>query len=310
MRQTEDLLQTKKGFRFNISDPIFALLMILPAVAVLATVVFLPILKGIFVSFCEYKIANINSPVWNNFENYRNIFKNAEVLIYFKNTLIYVFLAVSIQLVLGLSIAMLLNTNIKGRGLYRGLFLIPWTIPSVVVAIVWRWMLQQQFGVLNYLFYQFGLTSSINISWTQTPSLAMAAVVMAAVWRQMPYMMVMVLAALQSVDGSLIEASKIDGANSWKVFSKITIPCIRPVLAISIWISIMNNFQMFTIVYNMTGGGPLNSTTTLGIAAYKRAFMEYNFGEGSAIGVIWLTALFIATIIFNKVNDKYSADCN
>ena len=304
--KTKLLSRIKKGF--VIKDNIFAVSLITPALIVLCIVVALPILKGIYVSFCEYKIGNLDAPVWNNFENYAAIFKDGEVLVYFKNTIVYVLLTVSLQFVFGLGIALLLNTKMKGRGLFRGLLLIPWTIPSVVIAILFRWMLQPQFGVLNYLFYNMGLTSTVNIAWTQYPGLAMAAVVMASLWRELPYMMVMILAGLQAVDLSLIEASRIDGASRWQTLIHITLPSIRPVIATAIWISVLQNFQMFTIVFNMTGGGPINATTTLGIATYREAFQSYDFGQAAAIGVLWLVVLFIATLINNKVNEKHSAD--
>lgn len=292
----------------RLSDSTFGLLLTLPALAVLCVVVALPIAKGIYVSFCNYKLANLDAPVWNNFKNYIDLFKTGDIAVYFKNTIVFVLLTVGIQFVLGLGIALLLNGKIRGRGVFRGLFLIPWTIPSVVVAILWRWMLHQQFGVINYLLHEAGITSSVNLSWTLMPSLAMASIVMAAVWRQLPYMTVMLLAGLQSVDRTLIEAAHIDGAGSWRALLHVTLPSIRPVMITSIWIAVMSNFQMYTIIANMTGGGPVNATTTLSLAAYKAAFQSYDFGKGAAIGVLWLLLLFIITLISNKMNEKYSAD--
>lgn len=290
----------------RLSDGLFSFLMLLPAIFILGLVVALPILKGIFVSFCDYKIKNLDAPIWNQFENYQRIFRNAEVLGYLKNTVVYVACTVLIELALGLVIALLLNSNIRGVKVYRGFFLIPWTIPSVVVAILWRWMLQPQCGVINYLLYHFGITDSVNIAWNMSASLALPSVILASVWRQLPYMMVMILAGLQSVDTSLVEASKIDGANGWQSILHITIPSIRPVLASTVWISIMNCFQQFTIIYNMTGGGPMGKTTTLGIAAYNRAFVSYNFGEGAAIGVVWLVFLFALSLVYNRINQGYA----
>lgn len=292
----------------RMTDSVFALILIAPALLVLGVTVLFPILKGIYVSFCEYKLANLNDPVWNNFQNYAKLFRNGEIYTYFKNTVVYVFLAVAIQFVLGLGVALLLNSKIRGRNILRGAFLIPWTLPSVVVAILWRWMLQQQFGVINYLLYKAGMSSTINISWTTDANLAMVAIVVAAVWRQFPYMMVMLLAALQSVDRSLIEASRVDGASYWKTLVHIIMPSIRPVTISTIWIATMSNFQMYTIITNMTGGGPVHATTTLSLAAYKAAFQSYNFGEGAAIGVLWLAILVVITLISNKLSDKYAAD--
>ena len=118
----------------------------------------------------------------------------------------------------------------------------------------------------------------------------------------------MILAGLQSVDKSLLEAGTIDGANYWQSLLHITIPSIRPVLITSIWIALMANFQMYTIIANITNGGPVGATTTLSIAAYNAAFQSYNFGYGAAIGVVWLIVLFIITMFSNKLTDKYSED--
>lgn len=294
--------------RMYVNDKLFGFLLVLPAIAILSVTVLFPILKGIYVSFCNYKLATLNNPKWNNFKNYKALFKSKDIFIYFKNTFVYVLLTVGIQFVLGFSVALLLNSKIRGRNVFRGLFLIPWTIPTVVVAILWRWMLHQQFGVLNYIFYHLGFTETVNVSWTTQPKLAMAAIVIASIWRQMPYMIVMILAALQSVDRSLIEASYIDGANNFKSIIHVIMPAIRPVIITSVWISLMQNFQMYTIIANMTGGGPTTSTTTLSVAAYKAAFQSYDFGKGAAIGVLWLLLLFVVTLLTNRANEKASSD--
>ena len=311
------------------SDSLFGFLLVVPALVVLVIVIALPILKGIYVSFFSYRLRDITSPMfnfgilgdilggeegiealcnlsWNDFSNYASLFRRNEILEYFGNTLEFVFFTFIIQLVLGMAIALLLNAKIRATGLFRGLMLIPWTIPSVVVAILWRWMLHQDFGIINYIGYMLGITTNLNLSWQASNSLAMASVVLASVWRQLPYMMVMLLAALQSVDSSLEEASRIDGANGWQTFTHVILPSIRPVLITSVWIAVMNNFQSYTIIANMNGTGA--ATMTLSIAAYQEAFRSYNFGKGAAIGVMWLVLLFIITLVSNKLGDRYAND--
>jgi multiple sugar transport system permease protein len=288
-------------------DTLFALALLAPAFAIFGVVVVLPIAKGIYVSFCECSLATLTRPSWNNFANYKVLFGDGQILLYLRTTLVYVSCTVLVQLVMGMGIALLMNMPIAGRAALRGLFLVPWTIPSVVVAILWKWMLQQQFGVLNYLLYSSRLTSTVNIAWFQDDLLAMMSVVMAAVWRQLPYMMVMLLAGLQSVDTSLIEAASIEGAGGPQVFRYVTLPSIRPVIIAAVWISIMDNFQMFTIVFNMTAGGPVEATTTLSVATYRRAFTSYNFGQASAIGVIWMAILVLAAVYFNKLSARSTA---
>ena len=292
------------------SDSLFGFALVAPALIVLLIVVALPILKGVYVSFFGYKLKNVTGSIfnlkWNEFANYTSLFKRGEILGYFRNTIVFVLFTVVIQLVLGMIIALLLNSRIKASGLFRGLMLIPWTIPSVVVAILWRWMLHQDFGVINYIAYVCGITQQFTLSWQASDSLAMASIVIASVWRQLPYMMVMLLAGLQSVDVSLEEAAHIDGANGWHTFRHVVLPSIRPVLITSVWIAVMNNFQSYTIIANMNGTGA--STMTLSIAAYQEAFKSYNFGKGAAIGVMWLVLLFAITMLSNRLTDRYSND--
>jgi multiple sugar transport system permease protein len=121
-------------------------------------------------------------------------------------------------------------------------------------------------------------------------------------------MMVMLLAALQSVDQSLIEAARMDGVTLWGSLFHITIPSIRPVIISTLWIAVMNNFQMYTIISLLTGGGPVTATTTLSLAAYRKAFLSYDFGQGAAIGVLWLVLLFIITLLATRLNDRYSRE--
>lgn len=296
----------------RMSDSTFGFLLMVPALLVLLVVIAFPILKGIYASFCDYGLKELRKGIfdlkWNNFANYKIMLQNNQIFSYFKNTFVFVALVVVIQLILGMGIALLLDSKIKARGTLRGLMLVPWTIPSVVTAIVWRFMTNSSYGVINWIAYKLGMIPTLDYSWTLQSSSAMALIVIAAVWRQLPYMMVMILAGLQSVDKSLLEAGTIDGANYWQSLLHITIPSIRPVLITSIWIALMANFQMYTIIANITNGGPVGATTTLSIAAYNVAFQSYNFGYGAAIGVVWLIVLFIITMFSNKLTDKYSED--
>ena len=280
-------------------DVLFSLLLIMPAFIVLVLVIFYPILQSIRYSFTDYTLATRNNPPWNDFENYRRLFASGEIYTYFKNTFIYVFFVVAGQLVFALGIALLLNTKINFRDTFRGLFLLSWTIPSVVVAFLWIWLLQPQYGVVNFVLFKLGLIER-NLQWTQNPDLAMVSIVLAAGWRQTPMMIVMFLAGLQSVPAQLVEAARIDGANNVQAFRHITIPILRPVIGATVLIAIINNFQMFTIIFNMTHGGPLDKTTTLSIATYTKAFQEFDMGVGAAIGVLWLVVLVILTLIYRK----------
>lgn len=338
MRAKNNMICKAKSSRCARADSWFGFALTVPAIIVLCIVIALPIIKGIYISFFNYKLSDIRKDIfdispdsvtevisgrenvsslsnlkWNDFKNYKRLFDDedfwkSDFVTYFTNTIVFVSFTVTIQLALGMIIAQLLNSRIRGRSAFRGLFLIPWTIPSVVVAIVWRLMLSQDGGVINYLLKLFQFTGTTQISWLETTVRARASIVLASVWRQMPYMMVMLLAGLQSVDISLIEASKIDGANALKIFIHVTVPTIRPVLITSTWIAIMNNFQMYTIIANLAGTGGGTGTMTLSIAAYQEAFKNYEFGRGAAIGVLWLIILFVITMVSNYASERTARD--
>ena len=240
------------------SDSTFGFLLMVPALLVLLVVIAFPILKGIYASFCDYGLKELRKGIfdlkWNNFANYKIMLQNNQIFSYFKNTFVFVALVVVIQLILGMGIALLLDSKIKARGTLRGLMLVPWTIPSVVTAIVWRFMTNSSYGVINWIAYKLGMIPTLDYSWTLQSGSAMALIVIAAVWRQLPYMMVMILAGLQSVDKSLLEAGTIDGANYWQSLLHITIPSIRPVLITSIWIALMANITVMWVLARILGG--------------------------------------------------------
>lgn len=187
-------------------DSLFGMALMIPAVLVLGLVILLPIVKGIWMSFCDYTITSMKHPVWNNFENYRQLFRTGEIFTYFGNTIVFVAFVVAIQFLIAMSLALLLNTKLRGRNFFRGIFLISWTVPSVVVALLWSWMLQPQYGVLNYLFYHLGIISDPHVQWVQSVQYAMPSIVAATVWKQTPYMLVMILAGLQSISKDYMEA--------------------------------------------------------------------------------------------------------
>lgn len=286
-------------------DVLFGYGLLLPALIVMALVVLYPIINGIAMSFCDYTFFTVNKdPQWNDFENYKKIFEEG-FLEYLLHTVLFTLGTVTLELIIGMGIALLLNTNIRGRNALRSLFLMPWTIPSIVTALLWSWLFQAQYGVINYVLDLLGLIANRNMEWLQNPKTSMFTVVVAVVWRQTPYMLVMILAGLQSVRQDLVEAAALDGANSAQIFWNVKIPAIKSVLGTTIITCIMSSFQQFTIIYNMTNGGPMGTTTTMSIAAYKQAFTSYDLGAGAAIGVIWLIILSIGVSIYNVKSKRF-----
>lgn len=287
-------------------DLIFAYALLLPAILVFMVVIFFPIVKGIAASFCDYSILHMNDGMtWNNFANYKKIFANGALIKQFWNTIVFVVGTVGLEFVIGLALALLLNNQLRARAFFRSAFLIPWTVPSIVVAILWSWMFQAQFGVLNFIFDEMGLLSDPYMEWLQNPKTAMMTVIVACVWRQTPYMIVMLLSGLQAVRVDLIEAAQVDGATYWQRLIHVILPSMKSVIGTTLITSVLSSFQQFTIIYNMTDGGPIDATTTLSIATYKQAFTGYDLGAGSALGVIWLVVLGTIVTVYNVKTKRF-----
>lgn len=285
-------------------DILFGYGLLLPTFIVFFVVILYPIISAVIRSFCDYTFLTVNKPLrWNDFANYRTILKNG-FLTQLWTTIRFTFGTVAIELILGMSIALLLNSKIRGRNALRSVFLMPWCIPSIVTALLWSWLFQAQYGIINYVLYALGFISNPNAEWVLNPDTS-GVVTIAVVWRQTPYMLVMILAGLQSINHDLVEAASLDGANSFRVFWHIMLPGIRVVLGNTIITCIMASFQQFTIIYNMTAGGPLGKTTTLSIAAYKQAFTQLDLGAGSAIGVMWMMILGVGISIYNTKTKRF-----
>lgn len=286
---------------------LFGYSLLLPTFVVFALVVLYPIIHGVVMSFSDYTyitVAKGKGFSWNNFGNYKTIFQNG-LFKQLGTTLAFTILTVSFELVLGMAIALMLENFKSGSGLLRSLFLMPWTIPSIVTALLWSWLFQAQFGVVNFFLSRLGLISNANMEWIQNPKTALMTVIVANVWRQTPYMLIMLLAALQNVRTDLIEAATIDGASGVAVFWNVKIPAIKPVLGTTLITCVMSSFQQFTIIYNMTNGGPVDKTTTLSIGAYKQAFTNMNLGAGASIGVVWMVILVVGISIFNAKTKRF-----
>lgn len=282
----------------------FATVLLLPVFVIMMLTIIAPLVSAIALSFSDYSLMDPDRS-WNQFRNYTELLGSSEFYHSFGITLTYVAAAVTIDLLLGLLTAVLLNRNIRMRSFLRSLFMIPWAIPTIVTALIFLWIYQPDYGVLNYMMTRSGLMSE-NVSWLQSMDWALAAITVVAVFRQTPLVSVMLLAGLQNIPASLYEAARIDGASGWKMFLHVTLPLIKPVITSVTLIMIVNNFQMFTLFFTLTNGGPAGSTTSLAILTYETAFSRYELGKGSAIGVIWLILLFVFSVLFTRYMNRNS----
>jgi multiple sugar transport system permease protein len=210
----------------------------------------------------------------------------------FGHTLIFAAASTAGQYLVGLGVALVLNTRLPAPGVLRLAFLVPWMFPAVIPGIVWRWMLDGQFGIINELLRQLGLIEAY-VAWLGNPRTALGAVIVANIWRGFPLMMVLLLAGLQAIPRDLYEAAAVDGANGWQRLRRITMPLIAGVSLIAALLSWIGNFMNFALVRVMTDGGPANSSEVLATLIFKNAFTYMDLNYAAALGIVLLFFLMI-----------------
>lgn len=210
------------------------------------------------------------------------------------NTAYFTAASVSLELLLGLGVAVLLNRTFRLKGITRAIVLIPWAIPTVVSARMWELIYNSDFGVLNYLL-------GVRVNWLGSPFWALNAAVFMDVWKTTPFVAVLLMAGLQTVPADLYRAARVDGAGPWAAFRNITLPLLKPVILVVLIFRTLDAFRIFDAIYVLTGGGPANSTETLSIYAYKVLFQTLQFGYGSALSVIVFMSTGFISLFYIKL---------
>ena len=276
-------------------------LMTIPASILILVISIYPLIQGILMSFQDYNLQRPNQRAWNGLENYITLItEDTEFHSALLYTFIYTIATVAFAYVLGLILAMLLNRNIRGRGIYRTLALLPWIVVPSVASTNWTWLMNDQIGLINQTLRSLGLIDQ-PILFLADEGIARITVIFTDMWRDYPFMMIVILAGLQSIPRELYESAYIDGAGFWKSFRYITLPMIKGVSAISTILMFIWVFNHFDNIYLLTSGGPNNATFTLPILTYYTAFFRSNIGYASAIASIMLVVLLIVAMLYLRV---------
>ena len=269
--------------------------MLAPALIVYCVFALYPMLDVVGLSFMKW---NGLTPTkqFVGFDNYAQVFANDPVFWgALRNTILWTILSVVFPPLLGFGLALGLNQNIPGRGPLRALFYMPVIIAPIAVATMWRWMYDPFFGLFNATLNDFGLQTFIA-DWLGDRKVALYSIFIAYVWQTVGFSLVLFLAGLQSVSQTLLEASRIDGANRFQKFRYVTLPALRPSITVVLILSIINSLKAFDIVYGMTQGGPAQSTQMLAMWAFTQAMQLGDFGRGAAVSVV-LLAITLAIVI-------------
>lgn len=279
-------------------------LFLLPAFSAMLIFVFYPLFLGLFYSLTNINQFNMGSIYQKasysivGLKNYIFCLKDPYLYKLLKQTLIWTFFNIVFHVGLGLFLACLLNRPLKGRVIYRMLLLVPWAVPSFISAFSWCFLFNYDFGFINLFLIKLG---AAPIPWLSDPFWSMFAAILTNIWLGVPFMMVIMLGGLQGIPQELYEAADVDGGSRYQKFMNITIPLLKPVAMPSILLGIIWTFNMFNIIYLVTGGGPYHSTEILVTFAYKQAFENWNFALASTYGVIILSILLVISTIYQRL---------
>ncbi|MEI7989226.1 MAG: sugar ABC transporter permease [Chloroflexota bacterium] len=283
-------------------DKAFASKLMTPNIIVIIVICVFPLIYGIFLSFFQYELA-LPSPIkFVGFGNYLKVFGDATFWSAVKVSFISVIGGAALQLFLGFGAALILNRDFRGRSIIVAILLIPTTLAPVVVGFIFRMLLDDRFGPVNYLIKSIGLQP---ISWWGNPQASLPGIIIANGWEWFPFVMLVLLAGLQSVPQDLIDSARVDGASDWNVFWKIVLPLLKTVMVVVVLIRAIEDLKMFDIILVTTGGGPGIATQTMNMYAYQKGFSFFSIGYASALSYVQLIlALILVRFLFSQLSKE------
>lgn len=285
------------GLRRRVGDALMGYLFLLPAALVLVTFQYIPAIDIFRLSLTNRLLLRPFSD-YIGLENYQRLISDARFWNSVWNTIYFVGGSVPLQIAFALMLAMALAGTLKGVGFFRTIFFMPVAGSLVALSVVWEWIYHPRLGALNSILSTFGVS---RIDWLASSSWAMPAIILLVVWTGTGYYMVIYLAGLMDIPDMYYDAARIDGANRWQMFWRITWPLLTPTTYLILILQVINSFQVFTTVYVMTGGGPARATEVLVFYLYQRAFESMEFGYASAIAVVLFVGLLIMTLLLRTL---------
>jgi multiple sugar transport system permease protein len=286
-------------------DRLTGLLLVAPTVLLFTVLILYPLGQSLVLSLHRTSTLTLQSR-FVGLDNFRVLLADPEFTQAFVNTLIWTAGAVTLQLVCGVGMALLLHGSLVGRSLARGIVLFPYLLPTAVAVLVWRWLFNDLYGYVNYVLLSAGLVDH-PLAWLSRMPDAMVSVILVGAWKFFPFVVIAVLARLQSIPDALYEAARIDGASRFAQFRDITLPQIAGVLSIVVLLRAIWDFKEFDLIYLMTGGGPAGGTETMPILVYRQAFQLLNFGRGAAVSVAMLLFMLLFFLVYFRVNRHLEA---
>ncbi len=281
-----------------------AWIFLLPALLLLLFVFAYPIARALWLSLFTQNLGTKLQPVFSGLDNYIRMAGDGRFWQSFWTTTVFTVVTVLLELLLGLSIALLLNQRFFGRGVVRTIAILPWALPTALIGLAWAWIFNDQFGVVNDILLRLGLIRT-GINWLGEPTLAIIAVIFADVWKTTPFISILLLAGLQSISPDLYEAHAIDGATPWQSFYQITLPLLIAQILIAMLFRFAQAFGVFDLIAVMTGGGPGGATEVVSLYIYSTVMRYLDFGYGAALVVVTFLLLIAAVAIASFLLSKF-----
>jgi ABC-type sugar transport system permease subunit len=275
--------------------------LILPALLTILLVALFPLLWTLWESLHlhDLRMPWLGKP-FVGLDNYGEAFADPRFWAAMGHTVFFAVVSVGLELIIGLWLALALNRTFRGRGLVRAAVLIPWAIPTVVSALLWRFMFEGQHGIVNEALVRVGVLDQ-PVVWFIRPWAAWVPVSLADVWKTTPFVALLLLAGLQNIDASLYEAARIDGASAWRQFRHVTLPLLKPAILVALIFRTLDAFRVFDLIYALTGGGPGTSTEPIALYTFNVLLQNLQFGYGSALSLIVFLVTFGLALIYIRV---------
>jgi ABC-type sugar transport system permease subunit len=276
-------------------DALTGLLLVLPALLIILGITLQPILTTFYLSFFNASLSKLAANVYIGLENYVKLLSDPVFWVTIQRTLYFTIVSVGLELLLGLGIAQLIQSKPPGWKFLRVSLIIPWAVPTIVNGTMWRWIYNADYGAMNALLVQLGFISKYQ-PWLTRPFVAMNLVILADIWHSMPFIALILQAALATLPPDLDEAAAVDGANAWQRFTKIRLPLLRSAILVALVIRTVEAFRVFDIIYVITAGGPAYGTVTISYLTYLETFSFGHIGRGAALSFL-ISAFTLAMAI-------------
>jgi ABC-type sugar transport system permease subunit len=271
-----------------------------PAALIIVLIVLVPLGRALWMSLFNIQLTRPGVEPFVGLGNYIDQLASGNFWGSVGRALFFTVVSTALELLLGLALALLMDQPLRGRWLLRTIIILPWALPTIVNALMWRWIDNAEYGSLNALLTQTGIISHYQ-PWLSNSDTAMWMVILADVWKLTPLVAILLLAGLQSVDREVVEVARVDGAGSWQTFRLILLPLITPVILIVLVLRTMEAFKVFDLIWIMTHGGPANSTQSVAIYAYQTAYQGFDFGRGAALGYLIALVIMVLAALYLRL---------